>query len=71
MEGALVARTEIDRRKKYFEFLSSKIPPTHLIVSLIKECLDDSPNSRPTAKEVEQRLTTKVNHDVKVTVVLP
>ena len=50
----LVARSEMERRREYFDQLEAKLPggKQHPLVLLIKQCLNNSPSERPTAGEV-------------------
>lgn len=47
----LIARSEVERRKKYFERLESDTPggDFHPLVALIKRCLNNNSSERPTA----------------------
>lgn len=44
--GRLVARSEVDRRKKYFELLIDRLTKDHLITKMITQCLHNTPSKR-------------------------
>ncbi len=55
--GNLLARSEVERRQKYFDIAEGTRDPNALtLVSLCKECLDNRPEHRPTAENVLSRL---------------
>ena len=45
-KGKLIARSEVERRKKYFELLVDKLTEDHLITKMIKLCLHNTPSKR-------------------------
>ena len=54
--GKLISRTEVERRGPYIDLLKSSHSKEHLpLVTLIKMCLDNVPNRRPTAMQILQR----------------
>ena len=48
----LLARSEVDRRGTYFEHLERKLQNSagYLLVGLVKQCLENIPDERPTAE---------------------
>lgn len=48
--------TELERRKPYFDVLSNIISDEHSIVPVIRQCLSDDPEQRPSANEIESAL---------------
>ena len=50
--GKVIGRSEVERRSYYFEKLSSQFASSHDIPTVIKDCLSDLPDSRPTADSV-------------------
>ena len=54
--GRLVALTEVERRGKYIDQLHQQLGERHPIVQLVKECLDNDPEYRPSSEDVLQRL---------------
>ena len=51
------ARTEVQRRGRYFELLENLIGRLHpSLVQLIKQCLHNAPAERPATEEVLERL---------------
>ena len=52
----VIGRNEIERRGKYIEILESKFGVSHALVQLIKQCLEYSTKSRPSASDALQRL---------------
>ena len=52
----VIGRNEIERRGKYIEILESKFGISHALVQLIKQCLEYSTKSRPSASDALQRL---------------
>ena len=50
------ARSEVDRRAKYFELLQGHDQPAQDLLVIIKECLEDEPIRRPTIDDVVDRL---------------
>ena len=50
-------RTELERRGKYIEMLEAEFGRLHLpLVQLVKECLHNVPNERPTTDDLLARL---------------
>ncbi len=55
--GNLLARSEVERRQKYFDIAEgSRDPDTLTLVNLCKECLDNRPEHRPSAENVLNHL---------------
>lgn len=52
----VVGRTEIERRGKCFGMLKEMLGDKHSLVNLVTKCLQNKPNSRPTAQEILQKL---------------
>ena len=52
----LTPRNEIERRSRYMENLGAMFGRCHDLVQLVTQCLDYSPNRRPTASEAMERL---------------
>ena len=49
-KGDVVARTELDRRSKYMDCLSVKLPEQdHQLYQLVEQCLQNDPTKRPDA----------------------
>ena len=48
----LLARTEVERRRKYFDILGDQ----HPLTNLIETCLDNEPEERPKATRIETQL---------------
>lgn len=56
--GALLARSEVARRQKYFDLIGqSPDDTTHTLVELCRECLDNQPPRRPSADALANRLS--------------
>ena len=57
-EANLVGRSEVERRKQYIDILIGGLngDESHPLVVLVKECLANKPEERPTADEVFRRL---------------
>ena len=57
-EASLVGRSEVERRKDYIDILIGGLndDENHPLVVLVKECLANKPEERPTADEVCRRL---------------
>ena len=53
---SLQARTELQRRKVYIELLEARIGPDDTLVQLIKQCLQNVPEKRPSTVELLTRL---------------
>ncbi len=54
--GKLLARSEVDRRVRYFEKLEAvKLIPSNL-VEIVKSCLDNMPQERPSSEELSDLL---------------
>ena len=60
--GRLTPRNEIQRRSKYMDNLGAMFGRSHELVQLITQCLDYSPNRRPTASEAMERLQHISSH---------
>ena len=54
----LQPRDEVQRREDHFSSLYKKLQQSHPLVTLIKECFANSPESRPKASELVSRLQT-------------
>ena len=54
--SSLCARSEVDRRKKYFDMLYKYLDRKHPLVKLIISCLDIEPYERPSAKDARDDL---------------
>ena len=52
-ERQMLARTEVERRKKYFDMLGDR----HPLTKLIEQCLDNEPEERPKATAIKIQLT--------------
>ena len=50
----LLARSEVDRRENYFERLERKLQESagYPIVGVVKQCLENIPEERPTAEQL-------------------
>ena len=61
----LSARSEVQRRGKYFENLEDLIPygKARLLVQLTKDCLHNAPSQRPTAEQLVTMLGGMREHD--------
>ena len=55
-EDQLLARSEIKRRQPYIEILYRAIGKEHLISMIIRQCLSNSPERRPTAKNLLKQI---------------
>ena len=57
-EASLIGRSEVERRKDYIEILIGGLngDENHPLVVLVKECLANKPEERPTADAVCRRL---------------
>ena len=51
-DGKLCARTEVERRQTYINQLEQQLDRDHDLMKLIKQCLHNSPEMRPTADNV-------------------
>ena len=58
----LTPRNEIERRSRYMENLGAMFGRSHDLVQLVTQCLDYSPNRRPTASEAMVRLQHISSH---------
>ena len=47
----LIPRTEVERRSRYMELLHETLSEKHSLVKLVKQCLSNAPQKRPTAME--------------------
>ena len=45
-------RSEVERRQKYIDQLEQQLGGDHDLIKLIKQCLQNSPKKRPTAKDI-------------------
>jgi len=54
----LLPRDEVQRRQDHFSCLFKKLEESHPLVTLMKECLANNPESRPKANELVSRLKT-------------
>ena len=54
----LLARSEVDRRGNYFEYLERKLQENagYPLVGVIKQCLENTPTERPTAEQLVRML---------------
>ena len=54
----LLARSELDRRGNYFECLERKLQESagHPLVGVVKQCLENIPEERPTAEQLVTEL---------------
>ena len=57
------ARTEIERRQQYIDLLKQQLFEDHSLTTLIKDCLHDIPNMRPTADSIEHNLLVQHHMD--------
>ena len=50
----VIARTEVERRKAYFEQLETELPKDehHLLTQMVRNCLQNAPSRRPNAKQI-------------------
>ena len=63
----LYARSELERRKAYIESLHEVIGQDHLLTQMIKRCLSNVPDERPTAIETLESLgemSKSLPHDI-------
>ena len=60
-ESSLVGRSEVERRGEYIDIMIGGLngDANHPLVMLVKECLANEPEKRPTAEEIVQRLQQK------------
>ena len=60
-ESSLVGRSEVERRGEYIDIMIGGLngDANHPLVVLVKECLANEPEKRPTAEEIVQRLQQK------------
>jgi len=54
----LQPRDEVQRRQDHFSCLYKKLEESHPLVTLMKDCLANNPESRPKASELVSRLGT-------------
>ena len=59
----LIARSEVERRRDYITPLHCQLGERHPLVKLLKQCLDDDPEFRPTAEMLLQQLEAVVIND--------
>ena len=52
----LVARTELERRETYMRKAYSQLSENHLLIEMIEQCLENSPEDRPSIQQVVQLL---------------
>ena len=64
--GRLTPRNEIERRSRYVENLRAMFGRSHDLVQLVTQCLDYSPNRRPTASEAMERLQHISSHSLEL-----
>ena len=62
-KGHLHARTEVERRTKDIALLCEKLGGKHSLVALIKQCLHNSTEKRPSAAEILQKLEVSLSMD--------
>ncbi len=63
--GKLLARTEVERRSLYFETLeANELIPSHL-VDIVKACLDNNPQDRPSSNEMAEVLENLLEESVE------
>ena len=55
-KNKVIGRTEIERRGKYFEMLYETLGKNHSLINLVTKCLQNKPNSRPSAHEILEKL---------------
>jgi hypothetical protein len=57
-ESSLAGRSEVERRKDYIDILIGGLngDENHPLVVLVKECLANEPEERPTAEGIYRRL---------------
>lgn len=60
-ESSLAARSEVERRREYIDIMIGGLngDENHPLVVLVKECLANEPEERPTAEEIVRRLQQK------------
>ena len=61
--GELRARTEVERRQQYVHLLKQQLCEDHSLTTLIKDCLHNIPNMRPTAENIEHDLLVQYHMD--------
>ena len=52
----LVARTELERRETYMPKVYSQLPENHPLIEMIEQCLENSPEDRPSIQQVVELL---------------
>lgn len=54
----VIARTEVERRRAYFEQLEKELPngEHHLLIQMVRNCLQNAPSRRPSAKKIVTEL---------------
>ena len=52
----LLARSEVERRRKYIQPLHGQLGEEHPLVQLVHRCLHNTPAQRPSAEELLQQL---------------
>ena len=62
-EGKHRARTEVERRQQYIDLLKQQPCEDHSLTTLIKDCLHNIPDMRPTADNIEHNLLVQYYMD--------
>ena len=55
--GQLIPYTEAERRQEYLQIIGNN----HILMDLIRKCIHNDPNERPTAKEIVKRVSKLVS----------
>ncbi len=56
--GRLIGRSEVERREVYMEMLKDQLLKSHpILVEMVTNCLHDTPQTRPTAEQLQETLT--------------
>ena len=60
-DSSLAGRSEVERRREYINIMIGGLngDENHPLVVLVKECLTNGPEERPTAEEIVRRLQQK------------